>query len=87
MSLATGDVVQITETIDDDATIAERVAGLKASAAAALGRDPAEMAVLAVTCDSCCDTTRIDYHAPELPAGWVSNQDGEFCPRCKWAVS
>jgi hypothetical protein len=84
MSLVTGDVVQITETINDEATLEQRTAELKATAAAALGRHPAEAAVLAVTCDGCGDVTRIDYHAPELPPGWVTGEYGEFCPHCKW---
>jgi hypothetical protein len=82
MSLATGASVWVTEAIDDDATVEERVAGLRAAVAAALGRDPAG-AVLAVACDGCGDTTIIDYNAPKLPPGWDSNADGEFCPACR----
>jgi hypothetical protein len=82
-SLVTGVTVSFTEMIDDEATLEQRVAGLKASAAAAIGRDPAEMAFLAAWCDSCGTMARVDYADPALPPGWESNADGELCPACK----
>jgi hypothetical protein len=84
ISLVTGQAVVITETVDGDATVAERVAQLKVKAAAALGRDPAEVATIAVCCDGCPEVTRIDYDADELPPGWTANATGEFCPACAW---
>jgi len=82
ISLVTGETVAITE--DADGTVAERVADLKVKAAVALGRDPGEVAEVAVCCDGCPEVTRIDYNATELPPGWTANESGEFCPACQW---
>jgi hypothetical protein len=85
MSWATGQVVQFTVPFDETATVAERIAGIKEKAAEALGRDPADMTGLAVSCDGCATVVRLDDNTPEikLPRGWVSNATGEFCPGCK----
>ena len=83
MSWATGQVVRFTVPFDETVTVAERLAGIKEKAAEALGRDPAAMTGLAVSCDGCPEGVRLEDNARELPPGWDSNATGEFCPDCR----
>lgn len=60
-------------------TVEERFAGVMAEAEEQMGETPI-VQVLSVMCDGC--GWRQVVERPELPAGWTTNERGEFCPNC-----
>ena len=36
----------------------------------------------AVRCDGCGETIEVDWDKPELPPGWRTTGQGDFCPLC-----
>ena len=62
----------------------QRIASLKTSAELAMiGGAPIEARSLDLQCNGCGTKVPLDYDEPELPAGWVERDDGDFCPRCR----
>src|SRR5690348_12876967 len=73
-----------TEEIRPPANFQGRIAALKASAGLALiGDGPVENQSATLQCDGCGTKAELDYNRPELPAGWVERDDGDFCPACQ----
>ena len=59
-------------------TFEERFAGIMAEAEEQMGEPGIQ--TLSVMCDGC--GWRQVVEQPELPAGWTTNERGEFCPNC-----
>lgn len=76
----TGDATLTTETLDDDADFAARIRELKESVP---DTGPVEARFLALTCNGCGAVAELDFDNPELPPGWASCADGDFCPACQ----
>jgi hypothetical protein len=68
-----------TETIEDDASFAQRIRELKDSLP---GIGPVEARFLTVTCNGCEVVASLDFDRPRLPDGWITRDAGEFCPNC-----
>lgn len=75
---ATGGFVRTVEVLPD-ASLAERIAELKAVVPPDLG--PGRR-ICGVRCDGCDIAVRVDYDNPRLPVGWVTREGEEFCPTC-----
>jgi hypothetical protein len=76
----TGDTTIVTEVVDDDgAGAAARFAALKESLP---DMGPDATGIAHVLCNGCGTTAEVDFERPVLPAGWVADADGDFCPRC-----
>jgi hypothetical protein len=70
-----------TETIEDDASFAQRIRELKDSLPPGMG--PVEARFLTVTCNGCEAVASLDFDDPRLPSGWVACDAGDFCPKCR----
>ena len=79
VSRQTGDAIYATEILPD-AGWDQRVRELKDSVPPPDGG--AEARFLAVACNGCGHAAGLDFDHPQLPAGWVSREGGEFCPAC-----
>lgn len=76
---ATGDAVLTTRMVPGDADVAERFRQLKAG----LPEEAPESGRRAwVRCDGCGYAAEVDFDHPELPGGWTTVPDGDYCPRC-----
>jgi hypothetical protein len=76
----TGERTMTTEVIDDNAGFAQRIRELKDSMP---DIGPVEARFLGVTCNGCGTTVSVDFDEPRLPGGWVSCDEGDFCPNCQ----
>jgi hypothetical protein len=79
MSRTDGSARYGAELIEDDATFAERMAGLKASLP---DIGPVEARSIALTCDGCGTMAELGWDDPRLPDGWTERPDGDYCPDC-----
>jgi hypothetical protein len=70
-----------TEIIDDDAGFAQRARELKDCVPPGFG--PVTGRFIAVTCNGCGASERLDFDQPQLPGNWITRDSGEFCPACQ----
>ena len=68
-----------TEIIDDEADFAQRARELR-DTVQVIG--PVEARFLTVMCNGCGTRASVDFDNPRLPGGWISDDAGDFCPRC-----
>lgn len=64
-----------------DKPLEKRIADLAAICAEDLV-GPVEERWAQVVCDGCGLIVRLDDGQVELPAGWIANADGDYCPGC-----
>lgn len=76
----TGDVTEDRRQVPDGRTLQERFQDLIATTREQMG-DPILACALGVRCDGCDQIVTVV--TPTLPAGWVTNERGEFCPDCQ----
>lgn len=77
LDLRTG-ILRITTRWADDAPMDQRFAELRAGLPDWVGG----VLTAAVQCDGCGAVEQVNAALPELPQGWVTERDGEFCPSC-----
>lgn len=67
-----------TEELLPDASVEERFAQLHEGLPDVT---PGDLVWAAVVCNGCDKSMAV--WPPKLPEGWISNQEGEFCPECQ----
>lgn len=73
-----GDAVVTTEILPD-ASFEQRCRELRGTVP---DIGPVQARVLSVSCNRCGARAELNLDRPQLPPGWITNDEGEFCPSC-----